>query len=504
MIITYEINIKVRSTVIIISLLSILLNFSCRKHPKADSNNSSSAQTKENKNNNNQISKAVVTDNLYYVGGGSGLISFSKEQIAQLQEKHEQKKDDLNLSEDDDLSGGELAGIITGVVIGVAGGGVGFKKRKKIKGYSRQGRLQYDVALPKGKKLKRMKEENFVFKQEINIKKGKGNANYRETVMSQDFDPRISGAKKKDGEYLKTEEELTISDIEAKIKELKRRSAIPSVKKQIKKLEKSKKELAKKNMKIKIDGVKRSFDEIFPYPPFKPDEAIVKFRGNDGKLILGMLPDDVSQLKGNRAILSIVEDLEIDTKVIGESLEKRMNDSSIDLQEDWIQIRSPDYQPVKDGLIDKGADWINDHINKGKDVLVHCKSGKGRSATLMAAYLIKYKGLNPVQAIAWIKAQRGFVSIAHDKGHMRAIQKYAESLGYPPPKAGKILGEPSAPRLTPKAGKIFGETIPDLKHSTEKIDVGGRGGGKVIDIKTKTKTNRQPDVSETTPLLPSD
>lgn len=42
-------------------------------------------------------------------------------------------------------------------------------------------------------------------------------------------------------------------------------------------------------------------------------------------------------------------------------------------------------------LLDNATRWIDQRSREGRNVLIHCKSGKNRSATAMIAFLIKYE-----------------------------------------------------------------------------------------------------------------
>jgi protein-tyrosine phosphatase len=57
-------------------------------------------------------------------------------------------------------------------------------------------------------------------------------------------------------------------------------------------------------------------------------------------------------------------------------------------------------------LLIKGSDWINKQVVQHKKVYVHCKSGMGRSASLVAAYLMRYKFMDPHTARATIAMKR--------------------------------------------------------------------------------------------------
>ena len=49
---------------------------------------------------------------------------------------------------------------------------------------------------------------------------------------------------------------------------------------------------------------------------------------------------------------------------------------------------------------------IHKHLWEGKTVLVHCHAGIQRSCAVVACYLVKYHGLTPDEAIAYIKKRR--------------------------------------------------------------------------------------------------
>jgi protein tyrosine phosphatase len=50
--------------------------------------------------------------------------------------------------------------------------------------------------------------------------------------------------------------------------------------------------------------------------------------------------------------------------------------------------------------------YIEDHVNKGHNVLVHCFAGQQRSATVVAAYLIKNNNMSVDEAISYIKSKK--------------------------------------------------------------------------------------------------
>lgn len=72
------------------------------------------------------------------------------------------------------------------------------------------------------------------------------------------------------------------------------------------------------------------------------------------------------------------------------------------------------------------TDFINKHINKGGNVLVHCQMGSSRSATIVIAYLMKYHKLSLENAFIMAKQQRCIVS--PNIGFWNQLKEFNEEL----------------------------------------------------------------------------
>lgn len=70
----------------------------------------------------------------------------------------------------------------------------------------------------------------------------------------------------------------------------------------------------------------------------------------------------------------------------------------------WMPI--VDECPPTPDQFDLGVAIINQAVKNGKTVYVHCINGHGRSPTMVAAYLIRHKGMDVDEAIDFIAKKR--------------------------------------------------------------------------------------------------
>lgn len=85
-----------------------------------------------------------------------------------------------------------------------------------------------------------------------------------------------------------------------------------------------------------------------------------------------------------------------------------------------------DHAPVSHSDMLLGAEYIHSSISRGEVVLVHCLAGKGRTGSVLAAYLMVYEGKSARQAIDELRRTRGGSVEAHQE--QRVLEFEAEAV----------------------------------------------------------------------------
>ena len=69
--------------------------------------------------------------------------------------------------------------------------------------------------------------------------------------------------------------------------------------------------------------------------------------------------------------------------------------------------------------------WIDDQLTDGRTMLVHCAKGRGRSATVLAAYLMRTRGMTFDEASELLHSKRALVEL--EARHRRVLESWIAS-----------------------------------------------------------------------------
>ena len=86
------------------------------------------------------------------------------------------------------------------------------------------------------------------------------------------------------------------------------------------------------------------------------------------------------------------------------------------------QFLVPDVTVPDEAVLTEAVSWIDDQLADGRTVLIHCAKGRGRSATVLAAYLMKTKGMSFDAVRDLLHSKRELVKL--EDRHRRVLESW--------------------------------------------------------------------------------
>ncbi len=94
------------------------------------------------------------------------------------------------------------------------------------------------------------------------------------------------------------------------------------------------------------------------------------------------------------------------------------------IEQQWL--RTIDFQPPSLQHIHEGVEFIQQKLASDQKVYVHCKAGRGRSATIVLCWLVKYRNMSAAEAQAVLLAKRPHVK--SDLDQRQVVREYEQAV----------------------------------------------------------------------------
>ena len=93
---------------------------------------------------------------------------------------------------------------------------------------------------------------------------------------------------------------------------------------------------------------------------------------------------------------------------------------------DQLWLPTVDFTPPTIADIRQAIEFIERHQKDGGKVYVHCKAGRGRSATVVLCWLMYRRGFTPEEAAVWLARQRPHIN--RDLAERVVVRDFHETL----------------------------------------------------------------------------